>query len=181
VLVRLVLVVFFGSTCKFGLSCNTNGVCVAPFSVSAGGACSTISDCNSGLVCYQGSCTTPSYHFLPPGGGAIWGPDCDPNSGAPGCICNYNAKIYMYLKEASITLPASLTNMLTDFTNCMTTNGCSGSITLGYGSCLRKYCYAQYTNLIDNYQYPQPDLRPPHCGANGIIIMTLSMIVLMLL
>jgi hypothetical protein len=86
----------------------------------------------------------------------------------------------MYLKEASVTFPESLKNIYKDFENCMVLNGCT-NINDGYESCMRRNCYAFYTNLLDTAIYPDPSLKPTHCGANGIVVMFLSMVVLMLL
>jgi len=170
--------------CKFGLYCsqtsNTTTACMTYMTVAEGGKCASVFECKSGLECYQQVCTKPSYHFLGAAGGAAWGPDCDPNDGAPGCTCNYASKMYMYLKEVSITLPENLVNLYKDFDKCMSDNGCT-SVNTGYDSCLRKKCYAVYNILLDTASYPQDTLRPPHCGASGFILMTIAMIVLMLL
>jgi hypothetical protein len=147
--------------------------------VNENGICTATQECVSGLECYEGRCIKPSYHFLG-GPGALWGQECDPISGEPGCRCNHASKIFMYLKEASVTLPESLKNIYKDFENCMVLNGCT-SVNEGYDSCMRKYCYTLYTNLYDTYIYSDPSLRPTHCGANGIVVMFLSMVVLMLL
>jgi len=178
--------------CKHAHVCNSDNVCTEIMSVGEGGACTYTIECNSGLECYEQKCVKPSYHYLL-GPGAIWGPECDPTARESGCICNYGSKIFQYLKEVSVTYPESIKNLNKDFEKCMTDKGCT-SPRLGrsildlivytnpvYESCLRKNCLPIYNNLMDNLLYPEPTLRPPHCGSNIIFVMMLAMVILMLL
>jgi hypothetical protein len=114
------------------------------------------------------------------GPGAIWGQECDPASGEPGCRCNYASKIFMYLKEASVTYPESLSVIYKDFERCMIDRGCT-NVNDRYESCMRRNCYAIYTNLIDTLFFADVSLKPTRCGANGIVVMVLMTVVLMLL
>jgi len=164
--------------CQVGQNCGVNQICVNYFSLAAGSQCTAAIECQTGLDCYNGLCVTPSYHFLS-GPGVIWGPDCDPAEGDPGCRCNFASNIYQYLIESSVTYNAACSAGFSTFEKCMTQFSCSNTNT-GALSCMRKNCYTQYNSLI-SVCTADPSLVQPHCGASEVMVMLLLALVMMLL
>jgi len=124
-------------------------------------------------------CVKPSYHWLGPAGGAVWGQECDPVDDEEGCRCNYGSKIFQYLKESSITVNPGCKDARKALENCLIEKSCS-SINTGAESCMRKYCYGAYINSRDvcgNHE----TLRATKCGANEMVIMMILMVILILL
>jgi len=164
--------------CKYGSSCTSSSTCVEHFSIPEFGTCESTTHCKPGFECFSKQCVKPGYHFLN-GPGAVWGQECDPYQGDPGCKCNYASKIYMYLKEASVTVPEGCQNVRKDFEKCMIDRGCS-AINTGADTCMRKNCYALYITQRDVCG-SDVSLRPTKCGASEMIVMMLFVIIIILL
>jgi hypothetical protein len=155
---------------------NPNPVCKAYFKNEEGSNCSSTSECKPGFICdcikppCIPKCIKPTY-FLLGGYGAAWGQDCDPvDPSNTGCVCNYDAKIYMFLKEVSKTYPDACAETTKQFYKCLEDKGCA-TANLASKSCYRTNCY-HFNSISRTACSSVPSsLLPPVCSAQGIAAM----------
>jgi len=166
---------------------NPNPVCKAFYTIEEGANCTITQQCKPGMICdcikppCVPKCIKPTY-FILSGYGAAWGQDCDPadSQAGPGCRCNYDAKIYMYLKEVSQTYPDACGPSTKEFYKCLEDKGCS-SASLAPKSCYRTNCYQFNTLSRTACSSVPPSLLPPICSAQGIAAMFALLVTMLLL
>jgi len=161
-------------------------VCKAYYTNEEGSNCSTTQQCKAGLICdcilppCIPKCIKPTY-FILGGYGAAWGQDCDPaDPSNSGCVCNYDTKIYMFLKEVSKTYQDGCAGAQTDFYKCMETHSCSFP-NLGPKSCFRTNCYSYYSSGSGICSPVPSSLTPPICSAQGLAAMFALLVTMLLL
>jgi len=169
-------------TCKYGSSCLfdtiTNANCVEDFTLAEGAKCTAVKQCKYGLNCDPDTdtCSKPKYSKLL-GPGALWGPACYPGF-QTGCKCNYAVNTYQFLNEQSATYKDFCGQRQKDFDKCMTDKQCSAK-NEGADTCYRKNCWS-LDKLIDECLL-DPSLVPQRCGATGILVAMISLVLLLLI
>jgi len=181
------------SQCHPTLYCDytniANPVCKAYYINEENSNCTDTSQCKPGFICdcivgrptCIKNCIRPTY-FLLGGYGAAWGQDCDPsdNNVGTGCRCNYDAKIYMYLKEVSQTYLDACPGADKEFYKCLEVNSCVRA-NLAPKSCYRTKCYHFHSLLRTACSSVPPSLVPPICSAQGIAAMFTLLVTMLLL
>jgi hypothetical protein len=183
------------TSCSFPNFCNLDtNKCVPSFSLVEDTYCNSTSQCKFGLICdckrvnpaipCKTKCVKPVYFFLPATGGVAWGAECNPYDATAntGCACNSAAKVFMYLKEYSSTVPDSCLPIAKDLLKCLVDKGCNQAGTY-YRSCMREGgCYQLYLTYFDTCAInPDPSLHPPHCSAQGLAAMMMGLLIAFLL
>lgn len=179
-----------GGACKFGSACTTSTTsasrCIEYFTIPQDGTCTATVFCKPGHICHDKICIKPNYHYLS-GPGVKWGPECNPADNEPGCRCNYAAKAYMYLLEASVVFAEGCPTSIKELDSCMSQNSCS-NINTGYESCMRRKCMPQYRNFeaACGNDFPlsgnnDASLRSPVCGAAEMFVAIILVVFVVLL
>jgi hypothetical protein len=176
-------------SCGPALYCSIASTkCVSDYSIPENDGCNFTSQCKPGLTCHcyangkacDRKCVKPVYFFLGPAGGVAWGQECDPTDAgtSTGCVCNYNAKIYMYLKEVGSTTSEGCLPVRKELYKCLSEKGCNRE-SLEFRSCMRENCWGQY-NTKDTVCNGLANV-PPKCSAQGLAAMISLLVAFLLL
>ena len=126
------------SFCKANDGCGFNDVCVRDYTVAAGAACQSDSNCGEDLTCSGSACALNS---------ATVGATCNTNGdcGNGACSCNYVSGTQYCSSDVNRCTVPSLS-----YTDCVNGANChSSSSPLAENSCARRNCFGQYYSYIE--------------------------------